>query len=135
MKIAPVTFKLTENDIKRYRRKIVEFPVEREKEILDAIPAKVKTIVTENTSLPSFIADLIEDVRTIFEALIGNNSFTGDTKKKALFALNYFLDEDDDIPDNIHIFGFLDDAVVVRWVLDEIIKDSARVPMDTEGFA
>ncbi|GIS72414.1 MAG: hypothetical protein CM1200mP10_19910 [Candidatus Neomarinimicrobiota bacterium] len=36
--------------------------------------------------------------------------------QKILFALQYFIDPDDDIPDSIPKLGFLDDAAVVRWM-------------------
>jgi uncharacterized membrane protein YkvA (DUF1232 family) len=44
------------------------------------------------------------------------------SRRMILFALNYFVEEKDEIPDAIDLLGFLDDAVVVRWVMDELLK-------------
>jgi len=44
-------------------------------------------------------------------------------KKRILFALEYFLEEQDEIPDNDPQIGLLDDYVLVRWVVDNIMAD------------
>ena len=38
-----------------------------------------------------------------------------------LFALQYFYNPEDDIPDNVIGLGFLDDAILVRWVIDQVL--------------
>jgi uncharacterized membrane protein YkvA (DUF1232 family) len=48
-------------------------------------------------------------------------------RQKILFALQYFIDPDDDIPDSIPKLGFLDDAAVVRWIVDDIIDDNIEI--------
>ncbi len=40
--------------------------------------------------------------------------------KKILFAMTYFVDENDEIPDMIPDYGYLDDVKVVEWVIDDI---------------
>ena len=40
--------------------------------------------------------------------------------KKILFAMSYFIDENDEIPDVIPDYGYLDDVKVVSWVIDDI---------------
>ena len=43
--------------------------------------------------------------------------------KRILFAISYFCDEDDEIPDIIPDYGYLDDAAVVHWVIDRIKRE------------
>ena len=43
--------------------------------------------------------------------------------KRILFAISYFCDEDDEIPDIIPDYGYLDDAAVVHWVIDHIKRE------------
>ena len=45
MEITPVTFKLTESDITKYRRQISVFPVEREQSILNELHGKLQNLV------------------------------------------------------------------------------------------
>ena len=48
-------------------------------------------------------------------------------KQKIIFALQYFVNPDDDIPDSIPNIGFIDDAAVVRWIVDDIIDDNREI--------
>jgi uncharacterized membrane protein YkvA (DUF1232 family) len=48
-------------------------------------------------------------------------------KKRILFALEYFLEEQDEIPDDSPQIGLLDDYVLVRWVVDNIMADYTKV--------
>ena len=48
-------------------------------------------------------------------------------KKRILFALEYFLEEEDEIPDDSPQIGLLDDYVLVRWVVDNIMADYTEV--------
>ena len=48
--------------------------------------------------------------------------------KKILFALTYFIDENDEIPDIIPNYGYLDDIKVVEWVLDDVWDQIDHMP-------
>ena len=41
-------------------------------------------------------------------------------QKKILFALDYFSNVDDDIPDSIPVFGLLDDSAVIKWIVNDL---------------
>ena len=48
-------------------------------------------------------------------------------EKRIVFALEYFLEEYDEIPDCLPKIGLLDDYVLVRWVVDDIISDYSEL--------
>ena len=48
-------------------------------------------------------------------------------QKRIVFALEYFLEEYDEIPDSSPKIGLLDDYVLVRWVVDNIMMDYSEV--------
>jgi|TARA_B110001454_G_scaffold114644_1_gene107262 uncharacterized membrane protein YkvA (DUF1232 family) len=48
-------------------------------------------------------------------------------EKRIVFALEYFLEEYDEIPDSSPQIGLLDDYVLVRWVVDDIISDNSEL--------
>lgn len=121
MEITPVTFKLTESDITKYRRQISVFPLEKEHSILNELHGKLKDLVAKE-DISTFIIQLVEDVDRMFSLLTSRSDLDDKSRRMILFALNYFVKEKDEIPDAIDLLGFLDDAVVVRWVMDELQK-------------
>lgn len=121
MEITPVTFKLTESDITKYRRQISVFPVEREQSILNELHGKLQNLVARK-DISTFVIQLVEDVDRMFLLLMSKSDLDEHSRRMILFALNYFVEEKDEIPDAIDLLGFLDDAVVVRWVMDELLK-------------
>ncbi len=121
MEITPVTFKLTESDITKYRRQISVFPVEREQSILNELHGKLQNLVSRK-DISTFVIQLVEDVDRMFLLLMSKSDLDEHSRRMILFALNYFVEEKDEIPDAIDLLGFLDDAVVVRWVMDELLK-------------
>ena len=121
MEITPVTFKLTESDITKYRRQISVFPVEREQSILNELHGKLQNLVARK-DISTFVIQLVEDVDRMFSLLMSKSDLDEHSQRIILFALNYFVEEKDEIPDAIDLLGFLDDAVVVRWVMDELLK-------------
>lgn len=121
MEITSVTFKLTESDITKYRRQISVFPVEREQSILNELHGKLQNLVARK-DISTFVIQLVEDVDRMFSLLMSKSDLDEHSRRMILFALNYFVEEKDEIPDAIDLLGFLDDAVVVRWVMDELLK-------------
>ena len=121
MEITPVTFKLTKTDITKYRRQISIFPLEKEQSILKELHGKLKNLVARK-DISTFVLQLVEDVDRMFSLLISKSDLDEQSRRMILFALNYFVEEKDEIPDAIDLLGFLDDAVVVRWVMDELQK-------------
>ena len=50
--------------------------------------------------------------------------------KKILFAMSYFIDDEDEIPDIVPKYGYLDDIVIVRWIVTEINKELLDISVD-----
>ena len=48
-------------------------------------------------------------------------------KGRVLYALDYFVDKDDEIPDEIPDLGYIDDLVIVRYIVDKIIVDHTDI--------
>ena len=122
MENMPVSFQLTQEDIIRYREQISNTLLSMEKEVLEKIPGKLQELMRVKI-YSTFIVDLIRDVERLFIILTEVNHITNDVKRMIIFALSYFIKEKDEIPDSIDILCYLDDAVIVRWVVDEIKKE------------
>ena len=105
---------------------IEEFPLQREEEIVAKLPTKLRGLVV-GREFSSFILELINDFEVLYEVLAKEKGLSELNRKRILFALNYFIKEEDEIPDSIGILGYVDDLVIIRWVVNEIIESSPEL--------
>ncbi|MFQ6612474.1 MAG: YkvA family protein [Fidelibacterota bacterium] len=119
-------FHLTETDIQRYQQRIAKIDLVKIPEVLKQIPPKVEALV-KNPDLADYHIRLISDISKLYTLLKNYPEISDDIKRRILFALEYFLDEKDDIPDKIPGIGLLDDYVLVRWVVDQIMVEYKEV--------
>ena len=117
-----VSFKLTDQDIHRYEKQIAAIDLNIENELLQKIAVKIKSIVTSG-NISSIQLSLIEDVSKLVIILRKVENLEVSVKRKILFALQYFYDPEDDIPDRVTQLGFLDDAILVKWIIEPILME------------
>ena len=122
----PNQIQLTEKDKARYRKDIEKIDLEIEQEVMKCIPDKLDLLMGLS-HLDNAQLQLVQDVAKLYQFLSTNPIQSIELRKKILFALQYFIDPDDDIPDSIPKLGFLDDAAVVRWIVDDIIDDNREI--------
>lgn len=82
-------------------------------------------VILDSKNLNSIEANLIKDIEKLNYILKTNHSLSEITVKKILFAMSYVIDENDEIPDIIPEYGYLDDISVVNWIIEEI-EDKLR---------
>ena len=87
--------------------------------IIKVLGIKIQTMLDEG-QLNSVEVELIEDVARLAEILELYPGLPKTVIKKILFAMSYFIDENDEIPDIIPDYGYLDDVKGVSWVIDDI---------------
>ena len=112
-------FSLTEDDKIKYLNQIQNFDLSRKSELLSLIPEKLNTLL-KNDSFNSIELHLINDLVLLYKMLEDNPKMDEEIQKKICFALDYFSDEDDEIPDSIPNFGFLDDAAIINWIVKSL---------------
>ena len=122
----PNQIQLTEKDKARYRKDIEKIDLEIEQEVMKCIPDKLDLLMGLS-HLDNAQVQLVQDVAKLYQFLSTYPIQSIELRKKILFALQYFIDPDDDIPDSIPKLGFLDDAAVVRWIVDDIIDDNREI--------
>ena len=122
----PNQIQLTEKDKARYRNEIEQVDLGIEQEVMKCIPDKLELLMGLS-HLDNAQLQLVQDVAKLYQFLSAYPIQNIELRKKILFALQYFIDPDDDIPDSIPKLGFLDDAAVVRWVVDDIIDDNKEI--------
>ena len=122
----PNQIQLTEKDKARYRKDIEKIDLEIEQEVMKCIPDKLDLLMGLS-HLDNAQLQLVQDVAKLYQFLSTYPIQSIELRKKILFALQYFIDPDDDIPDSIPKLGFLDDAAVVRWIVDDNIDDNREI--------
>ena len=121
-------FQLTEEDKAEYKLLIDKIDLNDASKIIDMLNSKLDTMTTSK-SLNSIETDLIKYVSVLLNIYQTYPDLTDSIKRRILFALSYFCDSNDDIPDVVPEIGYLDDAVVAKWVIESIGRELPGVSL------
>ena len=121
-------FQLTEEDKAEYQLLIDKIDLNDASKIIDMLSSKLDTMTTSK-SLNSIETDLIKYVSVLLNIYQTYPDLTDSIKRRIVFALSYFCDSNDDIPDIVPEIGYLDDAVVARWVIESVGRELPDVSL------
>ena len=107
---------LTQEDKVKYQNQIHGFDLSKKTELMKSVPEKLNDLIQKDT-LNSIQVQLINDLVQLYKLLEDNPNMDEEIQKKILFALDYFSNVDDEIPDSIPIYGLLDDSAVINWIV------------------
>jgi hypothetical protein len=119
-------FQLTEEDKDQYRKLIDKIDLDSSDDIISMLSPKLDRLVASD-GLNDIEIDLIKNVSVLVSIYQTYPDLTNSIRRRILFAISYFCDEDDDIPDIVPDIGYLDDAVIANWVIESISKDLPEV--------
>ena len=119
-------FQLTEEDKDQYRKLIDKINLDSSDDIISMLNPKLDRLVASD-GLNDIEIDLIKNVSVLVSIYQTYPDLTDSIRRRILFAISYFCDEDDDIPDIVPDIGYLDDAVIANWVIESISKDLPEV--------
>jgi len=114
-------FQLTEEDKEKYQKSINSIDLKTQNIIINIAIEKISEIVKGNINKVE--AQLVKDIMQLIGLLETFPGLTDHMKQRIIFALTYFCDENDEIPDFIPEIGYLDDASVAQWVVDGILLE------------
>ena len=121
-------FQLTEEDKDKYLTLINKIDLNNYSEIIQALKPKLDNLISSK-ELNIIETDLIKNVSVLLSIYQTYPDLSDSIKKRIVFAISYFCDSDDDIPDVVPDIGYLDDAVVAKWVIDSISADLPEVSL------
>ena len=121
-------FQLTEEDKAEYKLLIDKIDLNDASKIINMLNSKLDTMTTSK-SLNSIETDLIKYVSVLLNIYQTYPDLTDSIKRRIIFALSYFCDSNDDIPDVVPEIGYLDDAVVARWVIESVGQELPEVSL------
>ncbi len=119
-------FQLTEKDKDQYKKLIDKIDLDTSDDVIGMLNTKVDRLIASD-QLNDIEVDLIKNVSVLVSIYQTYPDLTDSIRKRILFAISYFCDENDDIPDIVPEIGYLDDAVIARWVIESISKDLPEV--------
>ena len=118
-------FQLTVEDKKRYEKWIRNIDLSSKETLINNIPWKLE-LLRSLPDLKSFQVELINDISALYNLITTRKDLNDFAQRLILFAFQYFYEIEDEIPDKLPWVGYLDDAVVVRWVMDFLIADHGK---------
>ena len=115
----PKLFRITDEDKVHYSDLIEQVEINNKDSIIELLGIKIQDMLHDG-NLNSLETKLINEMTRLVEILEKTNTLSKLNTKKILFAMSYFIDEDDEIPDIIPNYGYLDDITIVSWIINDI---------------
>lgn len=115
-------FQLTAKDRARYEAMIEQVSLPLDESLLEEVAEKLESFL-EREEPNVFEVSLLQNISKLYMLIRDQQNVPADLLKKIGFALEYFVRDDDEIPDQIPGLGYMDDAVVVRWIVNQILVE------------
>nr|WP_275446581.1 MULTISPECIES: YkvA family protein [Pseudoalteromonas] len=101
--------------------------IEKSGDVSDAeIIAKARDLVAtmEKSNLPEFVSTRLISLQTLIDAVLDEEwQMPEDEKREIMASLAYFSEPEDIVPDHIPVLGYVDDAIMIELVLQELSLD------------
>ncbi len=121
-------FTLTEDNKKKFQKQVDKIGNNDESKVKNNISEEIQKLEEKVAKKPSHkIQSLIDNTKLLSE-ILNNKEFplSDSSKKWIVFGLGYLVSDVDLIPDAIPGIGYLDDAMIISWVLSIIDNDVTR---------
>jgi len=118
-----ISFELSDKDIRYFRQVLKKVRRGRNAENENVILREAASLLEEvkRTDAPQFVQNRIAQLTKLIEMLEDRDwRLEGQDRKRVLNALAYFADPDDLIPDRVPGLGYLDDAIMVELVVQDL---------------
>ena len=119
-----ITFTLSDQDLAHFQTIVDKAKSAMENEATgETIEAAAKQLIADakSTELPDFIGDRLSKLEVIINMVTDEEwQLSDEDRSRVLGALVYFCDPEDIIPDHIPGLGFLDDAIYVELIIQEL---------------
>lgn len=124
-----VTFSLDETDVSYFRRLYQtakkNAPLDNPEHVVEQVRNTIAT-VRSHPKMPKFVAETVSTLETLIQMLEDKDyALPRTVVSRVVAALAYFADAEDLIPDHLPALGFLDDAIMVKFVEQEL-RDELR---------
>lgn len=118
-----VTFELSDKDLRHFRRIMRESRAGAKQLEDDAVieAAEALLVNVREQSVSDFVTQRLDKLNVMIDMLRDAEwQIPKKEHDRVISALSYFAEEEDLIPDNIPVLGFLDDAIMIELVVREL---------------
>jgi uncharacterized membrane protein YkvA (DUF1232 family) len=118
-----ISFELSDKDLRYFRQVLQKVRKGRNAENEDVVLGEARSLLVEvkNTDAPQFVRSRIAQLSKLILMIEDKDwRLEGADRKRVLNALAYFADPDDLIPDRVPGLGYLDDAIMVELVVQDL---------------
>lgn len=118
-----ISFELSDKDLRYFRQVLKKVRTGRNAENENVILREAEDLLEEvkRTDAPEYVQNRIGQLSKLIRMLEDKDwRLEGADRKRVLNALAYFADPDDLIPDRVPGLGYLDDAIMVELVVQDL---------------
>ena len=118
-----ISFELSDKDLRYFRKVLQKVRKGRNSENENVILRQAEELLEEvkRTDAPQYVQNRIGQLSKLIQMLEDKDwRLEGADRKRVLNALAYFADPDDLIPDKVPGLGYLDDAIMVELVVQDL---------------
>ena len=118
-----ISFELSDKDLRYFRQVLKKVRTGRNAENETVILREAEELLEEvqRTDAPEYVQGRIAQLSKLIQMLEDKDwRLEGPDRKRVLNALAYFADPDDLIPDRVPGLGYLDDAIMVELVVQDL---------------
>lgn len=117
-----VTFELSDQDLKYFKKALAEVKTRAASVSSDKLIALASDALEDlPTDAPEFVIERTNKLRAMIDMVNDEEwCLEGKDRERVVRALSYFADPKDLIPDAIPGIGFLDDAIMIELVVQEL---------------
>lgn len=121
-----IAFELSDTDLEHFRT-LMKNAIEKVQDLPEqaVIEKAIKACVEmENADLPDFVATRLSSLRKLVEMVQDEDwQLPEEEKADVLTSLAYFSEPHDLVPDEIPVLGYLDDAIMIELVIQDLSLD------------
>ena len=120
-----VTFELSDQDLDYFRGILADVKARSGSESSDELISRASATLAElPTEAPEFVIERTEKLRCMIEMVNDKEwRLEGEDRDRVVRALAYFADPKDLIPDAVPGIGFLDDAIMIELVVQDLVHE------------
>ncbi|QTH71911.1 YkvA family protein [Pseudoalteromonas xiamenensis] len=121
-----INLELTDADLAHFRHLMDAAIAKSEQLSNEEIISRAKALVEkmESAPLPEFVQSRLMSLSALINAVQDEEwQMPEDEKKEIMTSLAYFSEPEDIVPDHVPVIGYLDDAIMIELVLQNLSLD------------